>query len=209
MTENTYPHQDVELDEADIEIGAVEIKDSQSDRRAAVDADQRLCVSVGASSLPTGAATESTLALTAKESGGNLAACAQALASLDAKLSACNTAAVSVSAQPDARLKTDGALLSLSTMSKTVSSSGTAEPLAATSTPCWRADILAKTGNSGKIYIGGADVHHGTLPAVALQAGEAYSLDCPAGCRIDLSNVYLDADVNGEGVIVNLFAISA
>jgi len=79
---------------------------------------------------------------------------------------------------------------------KTVTSAGTAEPLSATRKMVRNLDVQAKVGNTDSVYIGGPNVQNGG--ADGLEA-------IPLGSRhysrpIDLAKVWIDADVNGEGV---------
>jgi hypothetical protein len=76
---------------------------------------------------------------------------------------------------------------------KTVTTSGTAEALAAARV-VYGVTIVAKTGNSNQIYIGGSDVTTSTNDG--LDAGDTLEIPGP----LDLGDIYLDADTNGEGV---------
>jgi hypothetical protein len=53
--------------------------------------------------------------------------------------------------------------------------------------------IKAKSSNTGNIYVGGSNVSSSN--GLILSAGDAVSLDIN-----NLSSVYIDSDVNGEGV---------
>jgi hypothetical protein len=77
---------------------------------------------------------------------------------------------------------------------KTVASSGTAEALGA-SLVTKSIYIRAKTANTGNVYIGDSSVDKTSSQQVILSAGSAVSMDI--GNR---SSVYVDADVNTEGV---------
>lgn len=89
---------DVTLTTGDVEIGAVEIKNSTDDTRATVGANG-LYTDVRASALPTGAATETTLGLAEGHLGTidtNSGTIAGDTTSIDGKITACNTGAVVV-----------------------------------------------------------------------------------------------------------------
>jgi len=80
---------------------------------------------------------------------------------------------------------------------KTVTAAGTAVPLTATSTPANEVAITALSTNTGVVVVGGS-----TVKAKAeerrgqpLSAGQTVSLDIR-----DLSSVYIDSTVSGEGV---------
>ena len=78
---------------------------------------------------------------------------------------------------------------------KTVSASGTAEALSS-SQRVKSVTVIAKTGNTGQVYVGGSDVasttNDGLAPGDALEVGSEGWLD--------LNDIYVDADTNGEGV---------
>ena len=77
--------------------------------------------------------------------------------------------------------------------SKTVTTAGTEVQLTSTATKCFYVIITALTTNTGTIWVGGSTVASGRgVPLVSLQS-----------CRIDiddLSKIYIDSTVNGEGV---------
>ena len=85
---------------------------------------------------------------------------------------------------------------------KTVTAAGTAEPLVAASTPCEKVDIQAELDNTGEIVVGGSGViaAAGTRKGIALRAGDSYTLEID-----DVTDIYIDATVNGEGVTFNYF----
>lgn len=56
--------------------------------------------------------------------------------------------------------------------------------------------IIALSTNTGRIFLGGADVDSSTN--VGLNPGDALNLNGPNGLK--LSDTYIDAAVNGEGV---------
>lgn len=80
---------------------------------------------------------------------------------------------------------------------KTVTTAGTPVTLAASATPSRRVTIVALDTNTGQIAVGGSGVvaaSGATRTGVILNAGDTYELDIN-----DLSKVYLDATVSGEG----------
>ena len=79
---------------------------------------------------------------------------------------------------------------------KVVTTAGTAVVLAA-STSCTKVDISAETDNTGIIVVGGSGVIAAlaTRQGVPLNAGDTYSLDIT-----NLTTVYIDSTVNGDGV---------
>lgn len=78
----------------------------------------------------------------------------------------------------------------------TVTAAGTDEVLAG-STACKRVTIQAQTDNTGKIAVGasGVDATVATGDGVLLDAGDVFELDID-----DLSKIYIDATVSGDGV---------
>ena len=90
----------------------------------------------------------------------------------------------------------------LTSSEKTVTSAGTAEALA-TSQRVRSLTLVAKQGNSGRIYVGGSDVDSSTNDGL----GPGDSLEVPAENWIDLADVYIDADNDGEGV--DFYAVKA
>jgi hypothetical protein len=78
---------------------------------------------------------------------------------------------------------------------KTVAVAGTQEALSA-SQRVKGLTLIAKTGNTGQVYVGGSDVASTTNDGLA--PGD--SLIVPAVGWLDLSEVYVDVDVSGEGV---------
>lgn len=77
----------------------------------------------------------------------------------------------------------------------TVATSGTAVPLAGTPTPIKTVTVVAKAANTGNIYIGDSTVDKTSNKQIPLVAGDAIAIPIS-----DLATVYIDADVNGEGV---------
>lgn len=76
---------------------------------------------------------------------------------------------------------------------KTVSSAGTAEPLAASQELRAGVAIKALGGNGGNVFVGGSGVDSST--GFVLDAGEEVFVEID-----DLAKVYLDVDAGGEGV---------
>lgn len=86
---------------------------------------------------------------------------------------------------------------------KTVTTAGTAESLLASSPtggsfwPCFT--IVAKSTNTGQVYIGGSDVDNATNDG--LDAGQSIEFSCTQGKNsYDLSKIYIDVDTSGDGV---------
>jgi hypothetical protein len=81
------------------------------------------------------------------------------------------------------------------TSGKTVTSAGTAVALHAAQR-VKSVTIVAKISNSGQVYVGGSDVASTTNDGMA--PGD--SLSIPAENWLDLNDLYVDSDFNGEGV---------
>ena len=58
--------------------------------------------------------------------------------------------------------------------------------------------IIAKTGNTGKVFVGGSDVASSTNEGLA--AGAAIEISPSRGHVIDLSDIYIDVGTNDDGV---------
>jgi len=90
-----------------------------------------------------------------------------------------------------------------------VAAAGTEVRLTATPTLVSKVLIVAKDGNTGNIFVGGALVSS-TSYGVTLTAGESVSLsagDVQAEVGlIDLSTIWIDCSVSGEGVSYLYFA---
>lgn len=84
---------------------------------------------------------------------------------------------------------------------KVVASAGTDVALS-TTTACKRAVIQAQTDNTNLVAVGGAgvDATVATGTGVALAAGDAFEIEIT-----DLSAIYIDAVVSGEGVRYTYF----
>lgn len=80
---------------------------------------------------------------------------------------------------------------------KVVATAGTAELLSTTSVKISSVIIQAETDNTGTIVVGGSTVvaAQATRRGIALTPGDSLVLDI-----IDLSLLYLDTTVNGDGV---------
>ena len=77
----------------------------------------------------------------------------------------------------------------------TVTTAGTAVQLTTTKTACKKVLITAKGGNTGNIYVGGSTIASGRGKQLVPLQDIWIEID-------DLSKVYIDASVNGEGVDV-------
>ena len=90
----------------------------------------------------------------------------------------------------------------LSASEKTVSAAGTAEALASAQR-VKAVTVIAKDGNTGRVYVGGSDVssstNNGFLPGDAIEI--------PAENWLDLADIFIDVDTNGEGV--DFYAVKA
>lgn len=90
---------------------------------------------------------------------------------------------------------------------KDVASAGTAEPLVANSTPTRSFVVQAKRGNTNPVAIGDSNVDESADLGLSLAAGEKHEFK-GSGERqgthalLDLADFYVDAETNGEGVIV-------
>ena len=86
--------------------------------------------------------------------------------------------------------------------SKTVTTAGTAEALAATNFLLWTGvTIVAKDNNTGRIYVGGTI--SSTVASTTnrgLGPGDTLTITPSRGHSINLSETYIDASVSGEGV---------
>ena len=79
---------------------------------------------------------------------------------------------------------------------KAVASTGTAVELYASTQRVSAVTIIAKSGNTGQIYVGGPLVT--TATNNGLDPGA--SIEIPADNWMDLNKIWLDADVSGNGV---------
>jgi hypothetical protein len=81
---------------------------------------------------------------------------------------------------------------------KTVAAAGTRERLVAASLKVKSVTIVARSTNTGQIYVGGVDVASTTN--FGLDASESVTFTTPEKHYIDLFEIYLDASVNGDDV---------
>lgn len=78
--------------------------------------------------------------------------------------------------------------------SRTVTTAGTRVQLSTSSVPCRKVKLIGLDTNTGTIWVGGSTVADGRgEPIVALQSTDWIE-------TTDLTNIYLDSTVNGEGV---------
>ena len=93
---------------------------------------------------------------------------------------------------------------------KSVAAAGTPVPLSATRISAVWVQIRAKLDNAGNIYIGGPEgtsnqTVNGKVSstnAAYIMTGEAFLLPPVSDVNMyDLSQIYIDADTNGEGVV--------
>lgn len=93
-----------------------------------------------------------------------------------------------------------GAML-VGNATKTVTTAGTAVPLASSSTMVVSATIQALATNTGTVCIGGSTVLAASKNGTCLTAGQAMPLYAVGISRThDLAAFYVDSAVNGEGV---------
>lgn len=85
----------------------------------------------------------------------------------------------------------------INTGSATVTTAGTRVQLTTASTVSKRLDVMAKDTNTGIITVGGTAVVAASTgrTGIALTAGQSYTFYVD-----DVSDVYIDSTVNGEGV---------
>ena len=86
---------------------------------------------------------------------------------------------------------------------KTVAVAGTAEALVAASQRVKSLVIVAKKANTNQVYLGGSDVASTTNDG--LDAAESLTIEAVGW--LDLANIYLDVDTNGEGI--DFYAVKA
>lgn len=96
--------------------------------------------------------------------------------------------------------------LKVTTFVKNVTTAGTKVQLSTTKIDASSIIIRAKLANTGIIYVGDS-TSASAAAGMPLQAGESNELTAPpttrgALLRFNLQNIYIDASVNGEGVIV-------
>lgn len=81
---------------------------------------------------------------------------------------------------------------------KSVTKAGTRVQLSAASAAVHQLDVTALSGNTGQIVVGGSTVvaaSGATRSGTPLSAGDTFTV-----YDVDLSTVYLDSTVDGEGV---------
>lgn len=85
---------------------------------------------------------------------------------------------------------------------QTVTTAGTPVQLLTSATECKRLDVTALYGNTDMVVVGGSGVvgAAGTRKGVPLAPGNTYTFYIT-----DVSSVWLDSVVNGEGVTFNYF----
>ena len=82
---------------------------------------------------------------------------------------------------------------------QTVATAGTAVEILSSGDIHWHSlTIVAKTGNTGQVYVGGSDVASTTNDG--LDADEIISFQAHLAHDLDLSKIFIDVDTNGEGV---------
>ena len=79
---------------------------------------------------------------------------------------------------------------------KLVATAGTAEALVASTRRVKRVQIVALSSNTKPVYVGGSDVASTTNGGLAASG----SISLEAEGWMDLNGIYVDADVDGEGV---------
>lgn len=86
---------------------------------------------------------------------------------------------------------------SIGSGTKNVTTAGTEVQLTTTSTPCSWVVVTARPANTGKIVVGDSAIvaTAGSERGIVLSAGSSVSLPVD-----DVSKVYIDSTVNGEGV---------
>lgn len=84
--------------------------------------------------------------------------------------------------------------------SKSVAAAGTREALVRTRTPAAWVIVQATQTNTGKVYVGGNTVAVGAGVTLA-SPGDSVTFPYQGGLgAYDLKEIYVDAEVNGEGV---------
>jgi hypothetical protein len=83
---------------------------------------------------------------------------------------------------------------------KTVSASGTAEALVASSTDALMLIVEARSGNTGAIYFGDSNVDKTSSQQVILLQGQSVNVHADSGYKLDINEFYIDADNNDDGV---------
>lgn len=92
---------------------------------------------------------------------------------------------------------------------KTVTTAGTAVKLTASNTIIKSGTIQALTSNTGTVCYGGPTVLAASKNGTCLTAGQAGPLLFMAGFPFDLSSIWMDATVSGEGASYTGFQSSS
>ena len=96
--------------------------------------------------------------------------------------------------------------MALTLLAKTVAVAGTRDRLSASSVPVAQAFIQAKSGNTGKIYIGDNTVASTVCAELGIpQSGmllPALRVAPSRATSVNLTDIYIDSQVSGEGVNV-------
>jgi hypothetical protein len=119
----------------------------------------------------------------AKETGGHLAAAAADLNEL--------------TAAPVAKIP-------LAITPKTVTTPGTAEAIVGSEAYVRSLTLQAKKAagdNTGNVFIGVSGLDQGVNEMIELEPGQTFTLTAPAGTRINIATLYIDADNAGDGVV--------
>ena len=92
--------------------------------------------------------------------------------------------------------------VSITSGRRTVTTAGSAVPVAASVTRIRRVEITAETDNTGVIVVGGVGVvaAQATRQGTPLNPGDTMTIEID-----DLNKVYIDTTVNGDGVTFNYF----
>ena len=89
---------------------------------------------------------------------------------------------------------------------KVVTAAGTAETLiAATAADVWVSSLVIqakKVGgdNTGNVFLGDSNLDMGVAEAIELTPGDSYEPYIQDGARINLKDIYVDADTSADGV---------
>ena len=94
-------------------------------------------------------------------------------------------------------------IMKMSDIVKTVASNGTAEALATNGQAKMLILEAKKVGgdNTGKVYLGISNVDKTSRQIIELAAGDRITLTAPKGDKFDLTDFWLDAATNGDGVV--------
>lgn len=99
--------------------------------------------------------------------------------------------------------------MTLLSLYETVDAAGTAQPLSATALLVTFAAVTAKKAagvNTGNVYVGTSSVDKSTDQQRVLAPGDYWEIPLSGSDHyIDLSELYVDADTNDDGVFVHYF----